>query len=253
MNIIPANRFKDMFGSAVLKSATRQLTGYGGEPLDVKGTCNFKCRHKDTAVMLGFYIFSTQAPPILGLKDCLDMGLIKLVLPVNTNATQDVTNIIEEFSDMFQGIRVPRRLHPPHRPQCNTSCVTTTEDPIHAPSSPERHGEGQNHCKGDRVNALVEVEKPCTGELRVCLDPQDLNKAIQRPHYPLQTLDDVTPKLTGVQYFSVLNARSGYWAIKLTEESSQVNHIQHCSWPIQVPEAPLWPYFSARLVSENER
>ncbi|KAI2664017.1 hypothetical protein H4Q32_002132 [Labeo rohita] len=66
------------------------------------------------------------------------------------------------------------------------------------------------------VNALVVVKKPRTGKLRVCLDPRDLNKAIKRPLWP--TLDDVTPKLAGAQFFSVLNAKSGYWAIKLTEE-----------------------------------
>ncbi|KAL1249127.1 hypothetical protein QQF64_020132 [Cirrhinus molitorella] len=35
------------------------------------------------------------------------------------------------------------------------------------------------------VNALVVVEKPKSQKLRVCLNPRDLNKAIQRPHYPL--------------------------------------------------------------------
>lgn len=66
------------------------------------------------------------------------------------------------------------------------------------------------------VNALVVVEKPQTGKLRVCLDPRDLNKAIKRPHYPLPTLEDVTTKLAGAKFFSVLYARSGYWAIKLS-------------------------------------
>uniref|UniRef100_A0A671WXU4 Gypsy retrotransposon integrase-like protein 1 n=1 Tax=Sparus aurata TaxID=8175 RepID=A0A671WXU4_SPAAU len=72
------------------------------------------------------------------------------------------------------------------------------------------------------VNALVAVEKPKTGRLRVCLDPRPLNKAIQRPHYPLPTLDDITPKLAGAQYFSVLDARSGYWTIKLSHKSTML-------------------------------
>lgn len=72
------------------------------------------------------------------------------------------------------------------------------------------------------VNALVAVEKPKTGKLRVCLDTRPLNKAIQRPHYPLLILDDITPRLALAQYFSLLNARSGYWAIKLSHESSML-------------------------------
>lgn len=74
----------------------------------------------------------------------------------------------------------------------------------------------------DWVNALVVVEKPRTGKLRVCLHPRDLNKAIKRPHYPLPTLVGIAHKLVGAHYFSVMDARSGYWAIKLTEESSKL-------------------------------
>lgn len=60
------------------------------------------------------------------------------------------------------------------------------------------------------VNALVAVEKPKTGKLRVCLDTRHRNKAIHRPHYSLPTLDDIALTLAGAQYFSVLDARSGY-------------------------------------------
>lgn len=74
----------------------------------------------------------------------------------------------------------------------------------------------------DWANALVVVEKPRTGKLRICLDPRDFNKAIKRPHYPLPTIEDITPKPMGAKHFIALDARSGYWAIKLTEESSKL-------------------------------
>lgn len=72
------------------------------------------------------------------------------------------------------------------------------------------------------VNALVAVEKPKTGKLRVCLDARHRNKAIHRPHYSLPTLDDIAPTLAGAQYFSMLDARSGYRTIKLSHESSML-------------------------------
>ena len=70
------------------------------------------------------------------------------------------------------------------------------------------------------VNSLVIVEKPETGKIRVCLDPKDLNKAILRPHYLPRALEDVLTKLAGAQYFTKLDARSGYWTIKLSHDSS---------------------------------
>ena len=55
------------------------------------------------------------------------------------------------------------------------------------------------------VNALVCVEKP-NGNLRVCIDPKALNDCIQRPYYLMRTIDDITAKLTGAKFFSVLDA-----------------------------------------------
>ena len=72
----------------------------------------------------------------------------------------------------------------------------------------------------DWVNSLVVTEKPKTGKICVCLDPQALNKAIRRPHYPVHTLDDILPQLTDAKFFSILDARSGYWGIKLSKSSS---------------------------------
>lgn len=69
------------------------------------------------------------------------------------------------------------------------------------------------------VNSLVVVEKP-NGKLRVCLDPKDLNNAIQRPHYPMRTLDDILPQLSKAKYFTKLDVTSGYWSLRLSNEAS---------------------------------
>ena len=71
----------------------------------------------------------------------------------------------------------------------------------------------------DWVNSLVIREKE-NGRLRLCLDPKDLNKAIKREHHLIPTLEEITPKLTGAKLFSKLDARNGYWNVKLDEESS---------------------------------
>ena len=72
----------------------------------------------------------------------------------------------------------------------------------------------------DWVNSMHAVEKPKTGKLRIVLDPKSLNENIRRPHYPMQTLEDVTTRLTGAKYFSTLDITHAYWSVKLDEESS---------------------------------
>ena len=66
---------------------------------------------------------------------------------------------------------------------------------------------------------MVVFEKP-SGAVQICLDPKHLNKVIHRPHYHLQTLSDILPELSGARYFTKLDARSGYWTIKLDNDSS---------------------------------
>ena len=41
------------------------------------------------------------------------------------------------------------------------------------------------------ISSMVEVVKP-NGKIRICLDARDLNRAIQREHYPLPTIEDVS-------------------------------------------------------------
>ena len=54
----------------------------------------------------------------------------------------------------------------------------------------------------DWVNNLVIVEKPY-GNLRLCLGPRELNKAIKRQHFQIPILSDITAKLNGKTIFSI--------------------------------------------------
>ena len=69
------------------------------------------------------------------------------------------------------------------------------------------------------VSSLLLKEKP-NGELRVCLDPTDLNKAIMRDHHPIPVVDDIIPELGDSDLFTKLDLKDGYWHVKLTEEAS---------------------------------
>ena len=71
------------------------------------------------------------------------------------------------------------------------------------------------------VSSLVIVKKP-NGKIRVCLDPRDLNRAIKRSHYPLPTIEEVSTRFSGAKVFSVLDAKCGFWQVKLDEKSSNI-------------------------------
>ena len=74
------------------------------------------------------------------------------------------------------------------------------------------------------MNPIVIVKKP-NGSVPVCLDPRDLNKAIQREHFPLKTVEEVAGGFNGANVFSTLDAASVFYQIKLAEESSWLTNF----------------------------
>ena len=68
---------------------------------------------------------------------------------------------------------------------------------------------------------MVPVQKS-KDKLRICVDPRKLNSAVTRARFVLPTLEDVAPKLAGAQYFSKLDASSGFWQIPLHRESAKL-------------------------------
>ena len=58
------------------------------------------------------------------------------------------------------------------------------------------------------------------GDLRTCLNPTHLNKAIRRDHYQTPTLEEIIHKLVGSTRFTKVDGSSSYHCIVLDYESS---------------------------------
>lgn len=57
-------------------------------------------------------------------------------------------------------------------------------------------------------------------KIRICLDPQDLKKAVICPKYQRPTLDELLPKLSEAKVFTTLDAKNGFYQVGLDEQSS---------------------------------
>ena len=101
-------------------------------------------------------------------------------------------------------------------------------------------------------NSIATPEKQRTGALRVCVDSRDLNRAIMREHYPLPTLEDLKLLLPNAKYFSVLDATSDYWHIKLDDESSLLTSFNTpCVWTVLLHQNALRNTLSPGGIPEN--
>ena len=70
----------------------------------------------------------------------------------------------------------------------------------------------------DWVSSIVYMRQS-NGKRRLCLDPKDLNKAIMCCHYKTPTMEELSHKPSGAKFFSKLDAKNGYWSVKLDKES----------------------------------
>ena len=136
--------------------------------------------------------------------------------------TQTAQEIVEEYKDVFEGElgtlsgqqhldvdpTVPPNIAPSRRvpfaikPKLKAELERLTDIGVLMPVDEPT----------DWVSNLVIATKE-SADLRLCLDPQQLNKALRRERYPLPVIDDVLPDLSLARVFTKVDARNGYWHV----------------------------------------
>ena len=74
--------------------------------------------------------------------------------------------------------------------------------------------------KSPLASPIVLVKKK-DGSYRFCVDYQKLNEVTKKDSYPLPRIEDSLETLAGMQWFSALDLRSGYWQVKLDEDARE--------------------------------
>ncbi|GFV75164.1 uncharacterized protein K02A2.6 [Trichonephila clavipes] len=180
-------------------------------------------------VPLPFYVVNVKSKPILGLKDYKELKLIDRIDAIECSISK--IELIKQYKDVFTGVgefpnepyhitlkdnAVPL-IHPPRRvPLALQPKLKSTLDRLEKEEIVSKVNKPT-----DWVQSLVIVEKP-NGNLRLCLDPRDLNKVIKREHYQIPCTDDIISKLEGKKIFSVVDLKDGFWHVPLDEVSSEI-------------------------------
>lgn len=166
---------------------------------------------------------------LLGDKSCEELGLVKRLYCIESDYKCDTNAIVQNFSDVFKGfgtlpftykiqlkegaqpvVHAPRRVPVPLREalkreldrMANMSVIKKVQEPT------------------DWVNSMV-ITKKKNDELRMCMDPKDLNENIKREYYQIPTREEIISEMAGTNYFTKLDASQGFWQLKLDESSTK--------------------------------
>ena len=152
-------------------------------------------------------------------------------------------DILETYADVFTGIRTFPGM--PYKFQLKPNAKHTRHAPRKVPIHLQDvfHEEIRNlEALGileetkdvtEWVNSFVIMEKKLpidsnnshspghsmNKKLRICLDPRDLNEALEREPYYTHSIEEIMGKFHGMTRFTIADFNKGYWMVELDPES----------------------------------
>lgn len=176
---------------------------------------------------LKFYVVDTPFEPLLGLEACEKLGLIKRIYAVRQSEKE---MFIKSNLDVFQGmgcfvqyldIQVKPNSIPVVKPAGRIPLSLCTRVKEELQKMVEKGIIEQVDGPIERASNLVIVEKK-SGQLRLCIDPQDLNADILLENYTIPSFESITPQIANKRYFTVLDLKEGFWQVALSPRASEL-------------------------------
>ena len=242
VNVISEVDYNQIFPNPAARSLrpAQLLTAYGGHQIKTLGSCQLYVHHNGNIRKATFTVTNAPGPAILGCKTCEELGLIKVNCSLVSSDEEQVytpltkKNLTSDFPDCFEGLGT-FNMKPYH-----IVLDPKAEPVVHAPRAVPVHLHKMFKDELDQMvelGVIVPVKEPTewvnsivlskttnddgiVTKLRVCLDPRDLNKWVKREHYYTKTVDEVVAQLHDAKFFSIIDAKKGYWHVPLDEQSS---------------------------------
>ena len=218
-----------------IEKSDMKLTTYSKTNLKLLGVAKVSLSNPNNKkkYRVEFAVVDEDYTPLLGSSAAQQMGLItvqkenilQVIEPVAQDNYQELNmeKITASYHDVFQGLgcmegplhlevdkSVPPSIMPPPRvPLTLKERLKEELTRLERVNVIEREEEPT-----DWVSSLVVTEKR-NGKLRVCIDPQHLNTALKRSHYPLPVIEDILPELADVKVFSKADLKDGFLQIQL--------------------------------------
>ena len=192
------------------------------------GQCKLSVVRKGVKHRITFNVLQGKYTPVISLDASGGMGLLKIkdcdtfdyVCTVNESSKLTEINVKAGYADVFQGlgrlkdsysiqiddsirpvVHAPRRIPVPMRNKVHEKLEELVNEEVITPVMDAT----------DWVSSMVVVQKP-NGQMRLCLDPKDLNVAIRREYYPMPTIEEVSTRLKKSQIIHCVGCKEWFLA-----------------------------------------
>ena len=252
-NTLPLHTYRKMFPTRLdshgfpckgtLKETTCALSAYNGSKITCCGITTIPMAYQNTGWRdTDFFVVDVPGPAVLGLPSCTSLNVVKLNCSIQSEQTpqnkKPKINSVDDlkllYPDQFDRIgefktvhklkvdpNVPPNVDPPRRVPLALKPKLKAELDSMVSSGVIRRIEEPTEW----VSSIVCVTKK-DGSLRVCLDPKHLNRALIRPRHRIPTQEELNHNFHKSKVFSKMDAKSGYWSVKLDEESQKLTTFQ---------------------------
>lgn len=232
-NVVGRENLRTIFGDRqiIARPTKTRLKSFGGAIIEPVGKTFVVCRRKAKLFRLKFEIVEHDQIPLLSANACTEMGYIEVCESISTlnTAKDEAKKIVEEFSNIFDGLGQFE----------GEISLEVKEDAIPVIQKPRRIAVALNDelkqqldemeklgviCKEsghtDWVSNILVAKK--NNKMRICLDPCALNKALKSVNYMIPTIEEILPELSNAKVFSTVDAKKGFWQVKLDDASSKL-------------------------------
>ena len=242
VNIIDEPTYKNITNPPPLKQTTTRIFSYQSDnPIDLLGhfTTNISCNNKTQNSKI--YVVKGKWGSLLGKTSAEALDILCVGpspstpenianIQTNNNMPESTNAIVHEHSSIFSGTGLLKNFQ-----------LKLHIDPSIPPVQPIHRIPYHTKQKvSDKINRLFsldiieKIEGPTTwlnpvvpapkpnGEIRLCLDMRQTNRAVIREGHIIPKIEDILTELYGATIFSKIDLKEGYHQIMLNEESRNI-------------------------------
>ena len=168
------------------------------------------------STLLDFVVVPNNFNCLLGVKSVQEMDLLTIN---RTNFNLGNISIEQDLGDLGEvHLYTDKSVQPRALPARNIPIALRDKVKAELDSMVSRGIIEPVNQPTEWVSQMAIVEKS-NGSLRICIDPQPLNVALQREYFKLPTFDEVLPQFKNAKVFSRVDVQSAFWHVKLDEPS----------------------------------